>query len=65
MGIWFIALSLPQITAAPVAGVLLDTFQHVGHQFGFRSLGYTVIFLLAVVYYLLSTLLVRKVRGVR
>ncbi len=36
--------------AAPIAGYLLDHFQRYGH-----NLGYSVVFLLAVVYYSMGT----------
>lgn len=46
MGIWSLALVLPQVLATPIAGYLLDYFQDLypGH-----SLGYTVVFGLATV----------------
>lgn len=65
MGLWHIAATLPQVTAAPIAGVLLDTFQRVGRQHGQPTLGYTVIFTLAVLYFALGTLLVSRIKGAR
>jgi len=47
MGIWSLALVLPQVLATPVAGYLLDYFQDL---FPGHTIGYTVIFLLSVVY---------------
>jgi MFS family permease len=65
MGVWHIAMTLPQSIATPIAGVLLDTFQRIGRANGQPTLGYTVIFGLAFVYFLLGTVLVRQVRGVK
>ncbi len=44
MGLWHIAVTLPQVTAAPIAGVLLDTGQRYGGQHGIVHLGYLIIF---------------------
>jgi MFS family permease len=65
MGLWHIAATLPQVTAAPIAGILLDTFQRVGKSHDLPTLGYTVIFSLAFVYFALGTVLVSRIRGVR
>ncbi len=65
MGVWHIAMTLPQSIATPIAGVLLDTFQRIGARSGQPTLGYTVIFGLAFVYFVLGTVLVHQVRGAR
>jgi hypothetical protein len=65
MGVWHIALTFPQVIATPIAGFLLDNFQLVGTRSGQPTLGYTVIFALAAVYFVLGTVLVRRVRKVR
>jgi MFS family permease len=65
MGVWHIAQTLPQSIAAPIAGVLLDNFQRIGKASGQPTLGYTVIFAVAFVYFLLGTVLVRQVKGAR
>lgn len=65
MGIWHMALTVPQLIATPLAGWLLDTFQVVGKRNGQPTLGYTVIFSIAVVYFLLGTVFVRKVKSAR
>lgn len=65
LGIWSLALVLPQVLATPVAGYLLDWFQESfqdlwpGH-----TLGYTVIFLLSVVYYAFGTYFVKFLEAV-
>lgn len=65
MGVWHIAFTMPQVLATPIAGVLLDTFQGVGRANGQPNLGYMVIFGVAFVYFLLGTVLVRQIKGVR
>ena len=65
MGVWNVALILPQIIAAPLAGLLLDAGQHFGRAHGHPTLGYTIIFLLAIVYYVLGSVFIRNIRGVR
>ncbi len=65
MGVWHVALTLPQVIATPIAGFLLDNFQVVGRTRGIANLGYDVIFSLAVVYFILGTVLVRQIRQVR
>ncbi len=65
MGVWHVADTFPQVIATPIAGLLLDRFQVVGQTVNQPTLGYTVIFSLAVVYFVLGTVLVRKIRKVR
>jgi MFS family permease len=65
MGVWHVSFTLPQVLAAPIGGVLLDTFQRIGRQSGQPNLGYTVLFVLAFVFFLLGTVLVRQVKGAR
>lgn len=48
MGVWSLALVLPQVIAAPVAGNLLDYFEKIAPTL---HVGYSMIFLLAVVYF--------------
>lgn len=65
MGVWHVAFTLPQVLAVPIGGLLLDTFQALGRASGRPNLGYTVIFVIAFVYFVLGTLLVRQVKGAR
>lgn len=65
MGIWHVASVLPQVVATPVAGFLLDRFQAVGRDIGQPNLGYQVIFGVAVLYFILGTVFVKNIRGVR
>lgn len=62
MGIWTLALVLPQVIAAPVAGNLLDYFETIGPSF---HVGYSMIFMLAVVYYAAGSYYVRYVENVK
>ena len=65
MGIWHVALTLPQLVAPPLAGYLLDTFQRLGRASGQPTLGYSVIFTIASVFFLLGTVFVRQVGKVQ
>ena len=65
IALWHLALVLPQIFASPFAGLLLDTFQEVGHNAGIECLGYTVIWSIAAVYFALGCGLIRQVRGIK
>ncbi len=65
MGVWHVALTFPQVIATPIAGFLLDNFQAAGSRSGIPHLGYTVIFVLATLYFVLGTVLVSRIRKVR
>jgi len=65
MGVWHVATVLPQVIATPIAGFLLDSFQRVGSSRSIPNLGYTVIFLLAVVYFVFGSVFVRQIKKVR
>ena len=65
MGLWHIALTLPQLLAVPVAGVLLDIGQQAGKARGLPNLGYTIVFGTAIVYFVLGTLFVSRVKKAR
>ncbi len=65
MGVWHVAMVLPQVIATPIAGFLLDNFQQVGKVRNIPNLGYTVIFMIAVVYFVLGTVFVKQIRKVR
>jgi MFS family permease len=62
MGIWSLALVLPQVVAAPIAGYLLDYFQKIGPANA--NLGYSIIFLVAVVYFAWGTYFVKLIENV-
>jgi MFS family permease len=65
MGVWHVAMVLPQVIATPVAGYLLDNFQRVGAAQNIPNLGYTVIFVIAVIYFVLGTVFVKQIKKVR
>jgi MFS family permease len=65
MGVWHVAETFPQVIATPIAGFMLDHFQAIGAQRGAPNLGYPVIFSLAVLYFVLGTVMVRRIRKVR
>jgi len=65
MGVWHVAFTFPQVIATPIAGFMLDKFQALGSQTGAPNLGYTAIFTLAALYFVLGTILVRQIRKVR
>jgi len=56
MGIWGIAGAFPQVLAPGIGGVLLDTFNRLGHNWG-----YPVVFATVVVYLLAGTIMLVKV----
>lgn len=67
MGVWHIAMTLPQVLATLIAGFLLDFFNNasataVGQP---GTFGFTVIFAFATLYFILGTVLVRQIRKVR
>lgn len=67
MGVWHVAQVLPQMIATPFAGFFLDAFQKIGKQPSVNqpTLGYTVIFAMAVLYFALGTVFVAKIKKVR
>jgi len=65
LGIWHIALVLPQATAAPIGGILLDFFQEMGPEFGMDNLGYTVLFFTSAMYFSMGIYFLHKVEKVK
>ncbi|HJT58627.1 MAG TPA: MFS transporter [Ktedonobacteraceae bacterium] len=61
MGVWNIALSLPQVIAPVLGGPLIDSFTRAGNPvFGFQLL-----FSMAIIYCVIGTVTVRYIRGVK
>ena len=60
MGIWHVALVLPQVLAPAATGFVLTALKE-------RSLlaGYTMVFVMTAAWFVLGTVLVRQIRGVR
>ncbi len=67
MGVWHIAMTLPQVLATLIAGFLLDFFNNASATAGGQpgTFGFTVIFAFATLYFILGTVLVRQIRKVR
>ena len=61
MGVWNIALSLPQVIAPVLGGPLIDTFTRAGNP----VLGYQLLFSMAIIYCVIGTVTVRFIRGVK
>jgi len=60
LGIWAIANTLPQVLAPIVAGPILDAFNRRA-----ANLGYTVVFAGAIVYVVLGSIFVWRIKGAR
>ena len=56
MGIWGVAGTFPQVLAPGIGGILLDTFNRLGHNWG-----YPVIFATIVLYLVAATVMLVKV----
>ena len=71
MAIWHVAMTLPQSIAAPVAGLLIESFgtetiMREGEKWTrYSSNGYAAVFLLTAVCFALGAFLLKNVRGVR
>lgn len=67
MGVWHISMTLPQVLATLIAGFLLDYFNNANRTATGEpgTLGFTVIFAFATLYFILGTVLVRRIRKVR
>jgi len=60
MGIWHVSLALPQVLAPAITGLTLNALKPSG-----LLLGYTVVFVMTAVWFVLGTVFVRAIRGVR
>ena len=60
MGIWHVSLVLPQVLAPAITGFTLTAFKPMG-----LLTGYTVVFVLTAIWFVLGTVFVRAIRGVR
>ena len=56
IGFWMMAAVVAQIIAAPLGGFLLDVFQDIGARENIPCLGYTFIFAMTMLYFLLGLL---------
>lgn len=73
MAVWHIAMVLPQSLTQPIAGFLLAGFER-GREMNpvtqeltvhYSTTGYTLLFVVAAVYFALGAVLLRNVKGVR
>ena len=60
MGIWHVSLVLPQVLAPALTGVILSSLKQDSLLFG-----YTVVFAVTAVWFILGTVFVRQIRGAR
>jgi Na+/melibiose symporter-like transporter len=60
MGIWHVAIVLPQILAPAITGLTLNALKPTS-----LLLGYTVVFVMMALWFVLGTVFVRQLRGVR
>ena len=60
MGIWHVALVLPQILAPAITGLTLNALKSTS-----LLLGYTVVFILTATWFVLGTVFVRQIRGAK
>jgi MFS family permease len=60
MGLFHVAYTLPQVLLPSAFGFVLDAFNRAGGNAGYR-----VVFSSAIVFYLLGTILVSRIRSVR
>ncbi len=60
MGIWHVSLVLPQMVAPALTGAILSALKGTS-----LLLGYTVVFTLTAVWFILGTVFVRQIRGAR
>ncbi len=69
IGLWHSALTIPQVLGPAVAGPLLQALNEPGHAvLGVATganLGYRVVFASVAVWFILGTVLVSRIRGVR
>ncbi len=65
MGVWHVAMTLPQVISTPIAGLMLDRFQEFGKAHAQPILGYQIILVLAAVYFIMGTVLVRRIKSAR
>jgi MFS family permease len=60
MGVWHVALVLPQMVAPAITGFTLAALKPIS-----LPLGYTAVYAMAAVWFVLGTVFVRQIRGVR
>jgi MFS family permease len=63
MGLWHIAVVLPQAVATPLGGFLLDQLQVAGTARDIPQMGYIVDFSIAVICFILGSIFLRQIKG--
>ena len=61
LGVWHVSLVLPQLLSTPLSGRILDV---VRKEISIRA-GYSAIFVLSGFWFFISTVLVRRIKGVK
>lgn len=65
MGLWHMAIVLPQVIATPIGGFLLDQSKLVDTTYHREHMGYVIIFVVAVIYFMFSSIFLRQIKGLR
>jgi MFS family permease len=65
MGLWHMAIVLPQVIATPIGGFLLDQSKLVSTAYHREHMGYVIIFVVAVIYFMFSSIFLRQIKGLR
>jgi MFS family permease len=71
MGVWHVAMTLPQSVAAPIAGLLIESFgkhtsmAHGELQIHYTTTGYAAVFVMSAICFALGAYLLHNVRGVK
>ncbi|GBG26468.1 Sucrose transport protein SUT4 [Hondaea fermentalgiana] len=64
LGVWHISIVLPQLVAAPIAGALLDVMNNLGGKHGLPHVGYSLIFIVAAIYFFAASACFLKLKNV-
>ncbi|KAJ3392223.1 hypothetical protein HDU92_008575 [Lobulomyces angularis] len=65
ISIWHNAFLLPQIFAAPIAGLIRDYFQIVGTENKIQCLGYKVVWSTCILYIFVGLVFTRVIKGIK
>jgi len=58
LGVFYFSITLPQILGPILAGLLLDAFNKLGAAHDLPQLGYTIIFSLSIICFIISAILI-------
>jgi len=62
MGVWSLALVLPQVISGKVASAVLETFNDLGPKDLY--LGFSMIFVLALIFFIIGTVYIKKIQSI-